>query len=147
MHLSENDLLSLNQSGFRLGDSATNQLLSVTHDIYQAFNNHHETRTAFLDISSAFDMVLHKGPLLKLKANRIDGPLYLLIENCLSLRFLRVVLNGTAFSRERILAGVPQGSILGPIFFLLYINDHAEHVSSPVKLLLMTPLYFESFGM
>ena len=56
-HLTANKLLSDKQSGFRPGDSTINQLLSITHDIYNAFEHHHDRRAVFLDISKAFDKV------------------------------------------------------------------------------------------
>ena len=131
--MAENNLISTHQSGFRPGDSTINQLLLITHEIYEAFENHQETRAVFLDISKAFDKVWHEGLLLKLKSNGIDGQLYFLIENFLYNRYQRVVLNGKASSWERVSAGVPQGSVLGPLFFLVYINDLAEGITSKVK--------------
>ena len=71
----ENDLISSNQSGFKQGDSCINQLLSITHDIYQSLDQGYEVRGVFLDISKAFDKVWHKGLIHKLEQNRIDGPL------------------------------------------------------------------------
>ena len=68
-HLTANKLLSDKQLGFRLGDSTINQLLSITHDIYNAFEHHHDTRV------KAFDKVWHEGLLLKLKSNGISGHL------------------------------------------------------------------------
>ena len=70
---------------------------------------------------------------LKLKLNGIDGQIYLLIENFLSERYQRVVLNGKASPWKRVSAGVPQGSVLGPLFLLIYINDLAEGVTCEMK--------------
>ena len=65
----ENELISHNQSGFKPGDSCINQLLFITHDIYQSLDDGLETNGVFLDISKAFDKVWHEGLLLKLKQN------------------------------------------------------------------------------
>ena len=63
----ENDLISPNQSGFKPGDSCTNQLISITHEIYQSLDDGFEVRGVFLDISKAFDKVWHNGLIYKLK--------------------------------------------------------------------------------
>ena len=67
----ENNWISKNQSGFRQGDSCINQLLSITHEIYQSFDNSLEVRAVCLDISKAFDKVWHEGLIFKLKQNDI----------------------------------------------------------------------------
>ena len=67
--LTENQLLSRHQSGFRPGDSTINQLLSITNDIFESFEEDFETRTVFLDISKAFDKVWHDGLIFKLRKN------------------------------------------------------------------------------
>ena len=134
-YLVANNLITKHQSGFRPGDSCTNQLLSFIHDIHLAFDDNRclEVRSVYLDMSKAFDKVWHEGLLFKLKQNGIDGKLLKLFENYLSNRRQRVVLNGKLSEWESILAGVPQGSVLGPLLFLIYINDLEHGILSRIK--------------
>ena len=119
----KNNLISDNQSGFKPGDSCVNQLLSITHEIYQSFDDNLEVRSVCLDISTAFDKVWHKGLIYKLKQNGISGNILNTIIDFLSFRKFRVVLNGQVSQWTNIEARVPQGSILGPLLYLIYIND------------------------
>ena len=135
-HLVSHELLNPNQSGFRPGDSTVNQLLSITHTIFNAFdcNPPLDVRTVYLDISKAFDRVWHDGLIYKLKRCGVSGQLLFLIQSFLKNRKQRTVLNGQSSNWGDISAGVPQGSILGPLFFLVYINDLAVGLKCNVKL-------------
>ena len=124
----DNNLISPNQSGFRLGDSCVNQLIAITQEIYKSFDDGLEVRGVFLDISKAFDKVWHEGLLLKY-LNGISGNLLKLLHDFLYCRRQLVVLNGQDSSWENVNAGVPQGSILGILLFLIYINDFSKGVS------------------
>ena len=135
-HLVSYDLLNPNQSGFRPGDSTINQLISITHTIFKAFdcNPPLDVRSVYLDISKAFDRVWHDGLMYKLKRCGVSGQLLVLIPSFLKDRKQRTVLNGKNSNWGDISAGVPQGSILGPLFFLVYINDLSADLKCNVKL-------------
>ncbi|CAB3995430.1 Hypothetical predicted protein [Paramuricea clavata] len=106
------------------------QLIFVVNKIYQALEKGNEVRAVFLDISKAFDKVWHKGLLTKLKSIGINGPLLQWFENYLTERYQRVTIEGMSSDWARIEAGVPQGSVVGPLLFLIYINNIADNVSS-----------------
>ena len=119
-YFKENNILFPHQSGFIQGDSCVQQLIAITHEIYKSFDCSPslEVRGVILVISKAFDKVWHDGLLYKLKRNGINGGLLKLIERFLSDKHQRVVLNGPTSKWNKTTAGVPQGSILGPLFFL-----------------------------
>ena len=110
----ENDLISQYQSGFKHRDSYINQLLLITHEIYQSFDEDFDVRSIFFDISKVFDELWHNGIIFKMKQNGIsDNPLTLL-SKILRTRKQRLVLNGQTSSWVDVNSRVPQGFILQP---------------------------------
>lgn len=123
-HLESNGLLSQYQSGFRANHSCSTAMVKVLDDIRHQFDKDCLTVLCLLDFSKAFDRVNHKVLCGKLVSYfGFSTRAALLIENYLKDRTQRVDINGVISEARDILAGVPQGSILGPILFCMYIND------------------------
>ena len=118
----KNKLISSNQSGFKPGYSFINQLLSIIHEIHEYFDVVLEVRSVFLDISKAFDKVLHDGIIYKLTQNRLPGNLLNLLEDFLKERKQHIVLNRQVSAWKNINTIVTQGSILGPWSLVLFFG-------------------------
>ena len=129
-HLISNNLLTKNQSGFRPGDSVTNQVIFLVDKMHSPLDINLEVRSVFLDMSKAFDKVWHEGLLFKL---RINGKLINLLKSYLSNWKQRVLINGSESDWGHIESGVPQGSVLGFLLFLIYINDLEIGIKSHIK--------------
>ena len=117
----KNELFTKCQSGFLPGDSCVSQLLSIVHEINSSFDYDltQDVRGVFLDISKAFDKVWHEGLLHKLEMYGVKEDVLNLLRNYLHERCQRVVFNGQTSSWELIKFGVPQGSALGLLMFLI----------------------------
>ena len=121
-YFQRNKLFKPSQSGFLPGDSSIAQLLSIIHEIQTAFDENPavDVRGVFLDISKAFDKVWHDEIIFKLKAYGVKGELLSLLKNYLENREQKVVLNDQTSEWRKIMSGIPQGLVLGPLFFLIY---------------------------
>ena len=130
----EHRILTPLQSGFIQGDSTTYQLLHTYHNFCEAIDNGKEIRVVFCDISKAFDRVWHRGLLHKLRAVGCSDKVTEWVASYLSDRRQRVVINGQTSEWEFIFAGVPQGSFLGPLLFLIFINAIVKNIGASICL-------------
>ena len=130
----ENKLISSSQFGFKPGESCINQLLSITHQIYESFEVGLEARSVFFNISKAFDKVWHDCIIYKLTQNGISESFLNLLQDLLKEIKQRVVLNGQVSTWENINTGVLLGSTLGLLLFLIYINGLTEGLTTNAKL-------------
>ena len=125
-------LLTKYNSGFKKNDSTVNQLITLVHNIYKSLDEKNDVCMVFLDVSKAFDKVYHEGLIFKLRQLGIEGKLLKWIKSYLTNRKQRVVLNGKMSDWKHTNAGVPQGSILGPLLFLVFVNDIVDSIDSKI---------------
>ncbi|ETO12526.1 hypothetical protein RFI_24849 [Reticulomyxa filosa] len=133
-YLNENQMLHQSQAGFQSWHNTSELLLRISESIHTSFDKNGVTYAAMLDISAAYDSVWRDGLRFKMRHEfKLHGRLYWWIDSFLSERVGQVVLNGISSSIYNFDTGVPQGSSLSPLLFLLYINDISQEVHEPIQ--------------
>ena len=122
-HLSDNNLLPTNQHGFLKGRSTLSQLLNQIETITKVIESGQTLDTVYLDFAKAFDKVDHKTLYNKIKELRIGGKVGVFLYSFLNNRTQQVAANGAISSPSPVISGVPQGTVLGPILFIIMIYD------------------------
>ena len=122
-YCTENSLLSDAQSGFRKSHSTQTSLLRMTERVYSSLNSGHFVGMVALDLKKAFDTVNHEILIDKLDYYGVHGATKLWFKDYLSNRSQYAAINGQLSDSKQIRTGVPQGSILGSLLFIIYVND------------------------
>ena len=129
-HLTEQNLINSGQHGFVSGRSTQTQLLQHYCDIFETLSEDTRIDTIFLDFAKAFDKVDHDILLQKVFNHKIKGKIGLWLKEFLNSRKYRVVANGEMSEEQSVLSGVPQGTVLAAILFVIMISDIDENVKT-----------------
>ena len=133
-YLEYHKLLIPNNSGFRKKHSTLTSLLGTCHSLYQAYDSNLFSRIVFLDISKAFDSVDHTCLIIKLQQLGVVDSLLNLLSSHLFRRSQVVFLGRTRSDLKFTNCGLPQGSVLGPMPFLIYVNEIATNIKASISL-------------
>ena len=128
------DLITKHQHGFVKGKSCLTNLLETFECVIDLLETGVPVDLLYFDFTKAFDRVPHYRLISKLENLGIKGKLLNIIKDFLTDRKFRVSVEGSFSTSKDILSGIPQGSVLGPLLFLIYVNDLPEYVKSPIKL-------------